>query len=71
MQLEADPDHAAATERLDMIGMQSAGPGAGIDLGLDGGDVKLGQPDPLAPADLDLAQREILGFASMRLTPRL
>jgi hypothetical protein len=52
MQLETEPERAPAAERLDVVGMERAGPGAGIDLCLDGADAKIGQPDPFAPADL-------------------
>src|SRR5262245_11827222 len=50
MHLEAHPERAGSAERLDGKGVQSAGPGAGVDLGLDGGDAEIGQPHPFAPA---------------------
>jgi hypothetical protein len=49
VQLETDPERADAAERLDAIGMKSAGAGAGVDLGLDGIDAKIGQAYPSKP----------------------
>ena len=53
MQLETDPQPAGTAEGLDFVGMNRAGPGSGIDLGLDRADPEIGECDPFAPADLD------------------
>ena len=62
VQLEFQPQRPAAAERFDAVGVQRAGPGAGIDLRLDGGDLETGQRDPFAPTNLKRLFRGEAGF---------
>jgi hypothetical protein len=48
VQLEAEPEHSTAPEGLDPVGVKRARPGAGVDLRLDGVDMKVGQAHPRA-----------------------